>query len=320
METIKIYLENMFRHLPQTEELIRLKNELFLNMEEKYHELKSEGKLENEAVGIVISEFGNIDELLEEMNIKPAVKNEVYTTVGLEQAREFITLKQKTSYLIGMGVGLILLGVSLLILMVQLAEAKFIFQNLSENAQSTLPVILLFLCIAPAVGLFIYSGIKLEKFKYIDEGAFEMTSSTKAILSEELKQTFLKRNLGIIFGVSFCILSPIAILVASLFDAATYGVCVLLIMIAVAVFIFISSSSVSEAYKKLLMIEDFDPKRQKENKVIGAVAGIVWPLAVCIFLFCGFVFNLWHICWIVFPITGILFGGFCAFYSTIKSN
>ena len=38
-------------------------------MEEKYRELKRSGKSENEAIGIVISEFGNINELIDELGI-----------------------------------------------------------------------------------------------------------------------------------------------------------------------------------------------------------------------------------------------------------
>ncbi|MDF2613984.1 MAG: hypothetical protein K0S71_1770 [Clostridia bacterium] len=322
METIKSYLENMFRNLPQTEEIQRLRNELFLNMEEKYHELKKEGKLDNEAVGIVISEFGNIDELLEEMNIGTIDNRDVYPTINLEEAKEFILLKSKTSYLVGLGVGLILFGVSLLILLTQLAEDDLIFRTLSSNAKYTLPVIFLFLLIVPAVGLFIYSGTKLERFKFIDEGVFSLASAAKVVLNKELSHVSSKQSFGTIIGVCICVLSPVAIFIGSLFgdSFSAYGVCVLLIMIAIAVFIFISTGGVSEAYKKLLKIDGFDPERQKENKVIGAVAGVVWPMAVCIFLFCGFVFNLWRISWIIFPITGVLFGGFSACYSIIKSK
>ena len=322
METIKNYLENMFRNLPQTEEIKRLKNELFSNMEEKYNELKKEGKLENEAVGIVISEFGNIDELLEEMDIKFSVKENNYPTISLEEVREFIKLKEKSSYLIAIGVSLILFGVVLLIFLSQLVEAGYIFQSLSQNAQNVVPVICLFLLIAPAVGLFIYSGIKLERFKSIEEGHFEITSATQSILNKELSPISSRRNVGVIIGVCLCVLSPLAIFISSLFgdDISAYGVCVLLLLVAVAVFIFITTGSPVEAYNKLLKIEDFSAERQKSNKVIGAVAGIIWPLAVCVFLVCGLVFNLFHICWIVFPITGILFGGFCAFYSIIKSH
>ena len=59
METIRTYLENLFAQLPETPELVRLRDDMLRTMEDKYEALKSEGKSENEAVGIVISEFGN---------------------------------------------------------------------------------------------------------------------------------------------------------------------------------------------------------------------------------------------------------------------
>ena len=67
METIRNYLETMFARLPVTLEVQKAKNELWQIMEDKYSELLQEGKTENEAVGIVISEFGNLDELAKEL-------------------------------------------------------------------------------------------------------------------------------------------------------------------------------------------------------------------------------------------------------------
>jgi hypothetical protein len=323
MEIINNYLENMFCNLPHTKEIERLKNDLLVNMEEKYQELKKEGKLENEAIGIVISEFGNIDELMEEMGIKGEVipvNHREYPSVSLEQAREFITLKGKISYLIGSGGSLILLGVAFMIFLMQRIDEKLIFLSASENIQAVIPVTLLFLFIVPAVGLFIYSGNRLEQFKYIEEGHFNLAATAKVLLNKELPAITKKQSLGTLIGVCLCVLSPVAILAATFFDKALYGVSLLLLMIAIAVFIFITTSSVPEAYKMVLELEDFDADRKKQNKVIGAVAGIVWPTAVCVFLFCGFVFNLWRICWIIFPITGILFGGFSAVYTILKSN
>ena len=63
METIKVYLDNMFLSIPDSEQVRRVKSELYDMMEDKYRELRNEGKPENEAVGIVISEFGNLEEL-----------------------------------------------------------------------------------------------------------------------------------------------------------------------------------------------------------------------------------------------------------------
>ncbi len=71
METIRTYLENMFINLPKSEAMIKAKQELLSMMEDKYSELKAAGKTENEAVGIVISEFGNLDELSEELGNSP---------------------------------------------------------------------------------------------------------------------------------------------------------------------------------------------------------------------------------------------------------
>ena len=70
MDTIKSYLETMFANLPATTEVLKAKDELWGMMEDKYNELISEGKSENEAVGTVISEFGNLDELAETLGLK----------------------------------------------------------------------------------------------------------------------------------------------------------------------------------------------------------------------------------------------------------
>lgn len=50
METIKTYLENMFSGLPDTPEVRKARYELEQMMEDKYSELKSSGKSENEAI------------------------------------------------------------------------------------------------------------------------------------------------------------------------------------------------------------------------------------------------------------------------------
>ena len=63
MNVINEYLDNMFKTFPDTPEVRRARIELAQMMEDKYTELIDEGKTENEAVGIVISEFGNLSEL-----------------------------------------------------------------------------------------------------------------------------------------------------------------------------------------------------------------------------------------------------------------
>ena len=69
MDAIKNYLETMFLNLPNTPEVQKAKYELGQMMEDKYRELIADGKTENEAIGTVIAEFGNLDELAEDLGI-----------------------------------------------------------------------------------------------------------------------------------------------------------------------------------------------------------------------------------------------------------
>lgn len=60
----------MFAGLPDTPEVRRAYEELAAMMEDKYTELTEEGLSENEAVGTVISEFGNLEELAQTLGIE----------------------------------------------------------------------------------------------------------------------------------------------------------------------------------------------------------------------------------------------------------
>ena len=70
METIKNYLDTMFANLPSTPAVLKAKEVLWEMMEDKYNELLSEGRTENEAVGTVISEFGNLSELADALGLE----------------------------------------------------------------------------------------------------------------------------------------------------------------------------------------------------------------------------------------------------------
>ncbi len=73
MEAILNYIETMFAGVPVTDDTKRLREEITANMTDKYDELIQAGKSDNEAVGTVISEFGNIDEVLVEMGVERRV-------------------------------------------------------------------------------------------------------------------------------------------------------------------------------------------------------------------------------------------------------
>lgn len=64
MEKIKNYIDDLFKEVPKTSKAKELKEELSLDLEEKYNDLIGEGKSETEAYNEVIAGIGDIDELI----------------------------------------------------------------------------------------------------------------------------------------------------------------------------------------------------------------------------------------------------------------
>ena len=73
METIRNYLETMFSSLPNTDQVLRARDELYGMMEDKFTALLEEGMAEEEAVATVIAEFGSLEEIASELGIDDAV-------------------------------------------------------------------------------------------------------------------------------------------------------------------------------------------------------------------------------------------------------
>lgn len=327
METIKTYLDNMFSGLPKTVQMADLKNNILANMEEKYNELKTEGKSENEAIGIVISEFGNIDELIGELGIKVEEEVNYQPLVSQEEADSYLKAKKRNGLFVGVGAVLCILGAASLILVDHLVQEGYIATSLSGDAKDIFGLIPLFLLVATAVGLFIYTGNTMEKYRYLEQG-IQLPSGIKLRLQQMYDSFQPIYNVSLIIGVILCILSPISLFITSAINENTedYGIVILLVIVSIAVFLFIYFGSLKESYCRLLGIGEYSKKqldkKAKDDKVIGIVASIVWPLAAAVFLLISFVYNLWYISWVIFPITGILFGIFCSVYSSLndKSN
>ena len=63
MDTIETFLDNMFAPYPTTPRLTEARGELRAMMEDAYNDAIAQGKTHNEAVGQVITDFGNLQEL-----------------------------------------------------------------------------------------------------------------------------------------------------------------------------------------------------------------------------------------------------------------
>lgn len=77
METIRSYVDSLFSSIPHSEDADRLKEDMLLNLEEKYNALIAAGKSEAEAVGTVIMGIGSADDLRADLNEEKKEKSRV---------------------------------------------------------------------------------------------------------------------------------------------------------------------------------------------------------------------------------------------------
>lgn len=208
MDTIRIYLENMFARLPGTPEIMKLQNDMLHTMEDKYEELKSEGKSENEAIGIVISEFGNIDELIEELGLKTAQntereagantgggwqqseassythEKEDYDTGAVflsgEQVEQVISDTRRYSRLTGAGTSLCIMGPALMILINGLFSSVRPELARLSRLEAVFTLFPLFLCLAAGLGMLIYGSSRLEQYKFLKHSNLILSPSLQA--------------------------------------------------------------------------------------------------------------------------------------------
>lgn len=325
MDTIRNYLDNMFMNLPKSREIQKAKDELYAMMEDKYNELKREGKTENEAIGIVISEFGNLDELAGELGINLSAQYEqeqlAGTIVTMEEATAYMEDSKKAALGIAGGVMLCICCAIPLLLLLAWQEAGL---GLGENAAVVFGVSILLLMITVAVGLFIVIGYRMEKYEYLKKERLTLDESVKGYVEGLYTSRRNSIMLRIVAGVAMCILAVLPVLVLGVLAEGDpvmeiLPVCGLLFVIGLAVFLFVTAGMEDENYKVLLQKKEFLPSN-KENKLVGVVASIYWPITVCIFLGYSFLTMDWGRSWIIWPVAGVLFGAVASICNAIESR
>lgn len=83
MEKIKKYVNEIFKDAPKTNKAEEIKEELLLDLTEKYNDLIKEGKTKTEAYSEVISGIGDTTELIDSLNKPQITTNEIRKKTAL---------------------------------------------------------------------------------------------------------------------------------------------------------------------------------------------------------------------------------------------
>ncbi|MCB5954367.1 permease prefix domain 1-containing protein [Enterococcus sp. CWB-B31] len=318
MKTIQDYIESLFLGIQETGQIRKLKEDLLASAEDRYDDLKSQGKSENEAIGAVITEFGNIDELLEEMNMKQEYTDETgqeIDEISVEEANGFLQVQKKGALFIALGVMSILIGLSAFF------AAMAIWNN--GGFEEAISIVGLFLGVAVGVPLFIVAGISMtNNKKNLDDRLIPLQVKK---MVEKIKGDFQRSYVfSISAGVVLCILAVIPLgampIMGDMEEFPLLGMSIAFLFVSAGVFLFIYAGVIMGSFTQLLkhkyFISDEDKlgprakeeKNRKKPQFWLVIEKIYWPLVVVSYLFQSFIAGNWGTSWIIFPIAGIIFG------------
>lgn len=258
--------------------------------------------------------FGiSLDDLLRKD--MPSAEKEA-NTVGKS---EFFAHMNKFSKSISSGIFLILAGVAVC---VALAGYSVTLAPPLSDVTAIMGGVAVLLFVAVAVFAFIFSGISHDRFRknysvaenFYGESEIKAFSRKFAIAMATLVSGIL---LDVIFLIIMCTFIDTELIKVANKEAATsYTVSAFLaalsFLVSGIVYFGIQHTKYNVSEYNSQNAEDFgtSPKTKLKNAICGAVM----MTATALFLIMGFVWNLWHPGWIVFPVGGIICGIIGAFF------
>ncbi len=147
-DKLRRYIDGLFQDVPQTKNVVELKEEMLQNLIEKYMDLINEGKGEEAAFNIAVAGIGDINELVNDMN---KTKN----------TADMAAHKQKAAMLTSVAVMLYILSIVPILIFL---GNPFYFLN---------GVIGFIVMITFATGILIYNGMTKPNYEMVEDTMVE---------------------------------------------------------------------------------------------------------------------------------------------------
>ena len=306
METIKNYLESMFRGLPLTEKVMKAKSELLQMMEDKYTELIRSGKTENEAVGEVIQNFGNLDDLADDLGIKEILYQTKYSEVqrrklSFEEVTEYFDRKKKSALLKALGIMFCIICV------------VFPIMTDAMRVNEIIGVVLMFLSVGIGVVLMVTAASLMEQWRFMRSEPCSIDAVSIDYLKNKNRDFTATYSVMHSLGILLCILCFIPAVIFDEFGGHFWdnlSGAMLFVFVGFGVFLIVYSSTIKRTFSRLLGINDqtefFESEERRigkiKNPTIRAILMCYWPVVTCIYLCVSFLTFKWHLTWLIWPI------------------
>lgn len=246
----------------------------------------------------------------------------VLRQISIEEANEFLSMKNKSAGRIAIGVMLCILSPIVLMQLAAAQESGFI--ALTENQAAGIGVVILMMMIGCAVGIFVYYGMKMKPYEYVQTEPIETAYGVSGMVTERIERYNSEHIRDMIIGIMLCVMSCIPIFAAMIITEDDYAlvtaVCVLLVLVAIGVMLIVRTNIIMDAMKALLEEGEFSRARKEESRRNEAIMGIYWSAWTVIYLAVSFLTRRWDMTWIVWPIAGVGCGLLAAILRVARSK
>ena len=248
--------------------------------------------------------------------------------VTMEDAVNFLDIKDRESRLVPIGVMLCILSPIVLIVLEGLAELGTI--AMSEDMALGAGLVVLFIMVGAAVGLFIKAGMDGDRYEYIEKEFIDTVYGVDGMVRER-KEHFHESYTGMmISGIVLCVISVIPIFITMMLFGDEraddneiyfiYSVGALLAMVAIGVFLIVHASIIQGGYQMLLEEGDYTRKAKLANKKNGKIAAVYWAVVLAGYLGYSFITEEWERSWIIWPVAAVLYGIVIVVAETLRKN
>lgn len=222
--------------------------------------------------------------------------------VSMEEANQYLDMKSKGSRIVANATSLCILSPVPLIVLGTMTE---------DHILIGFSLVLLLVLVAIAVYLFVNYGLRESHMQHLEKEIFETEYGVSGMVRERREQyeSTFTRNIAI--GVVLCILSVIPTIIAGVMEVEDYmsgiSVGLLLIIVSIGVNILIRAGMIKSSYDTLLQKGEYTIEEKHLKKKTDAFSGAYWCLMVAIYLGWSFWTNNWKFTWIIWPVAGVLY-------------
>lgn len=225
--------------------------------------------------------------------------------VTMAEANEFLSLKNRASARVSLGVLLCIVSVIPLILLAGAQETGLI--PLTEIQAAGLGLLALILMVAPAVALFVKTGLTMNRFEYLEKEPIETEYGVDGMVRE--RQARYRPVFGrmLTLGIVLCVLAALPLFGTMLFTEEEFPLVLcaaaMLAIVAVGVFLIVKCSIIQGGMQMLLEQGDYS-RAEKKNKPF---AGAYWGIVTAVYLAISFIFRAWSWSWVIWPVAAVTF-------------